>query len=70
MLFRSLAKDVSAEGIVLKRNLLELIGVREFASEAAFRNPCLPFKVPMVVCKNCNTARGASFTPRSLRAPC
>lgn len=66
----SLAKDVSAEGIVLKRNLLELIGVREFASEAAFRNPCLPFKVPMVVCKNCNTARGASFTPRSLRAPC
>ncbi|KAK4703165.1 DNA polymerase epsilon subunit 1, partial [Phenoliferia sp. Uapishka_3] len=54
----ALAKEVGAEVLVLKRNLLDLIGVREFSAEAAFRNPCLPFKVPMVVCKVCNTARG------------
>ena len=54
----ALAKDVGAEVLVLKRNLLDLIGVREFATEAAFRNPCLPFKVPMVVCRTCNIARG------------
>ncbi|ORY88326.1 DNA polymerase epsilon catalytic subunit A [Leucosporidium creatinivorum] len=53
----SLARDVLPEVLVLKRNLLDMISVREFATEAAFRNPCLPFKVPMVVCKNCNTAR-------------
>ncbi|KAM0786880.1 hypothetical protein ACM66B_002305 [Microbotryomycetes sp. NB124-2] len=53
----SLAKDVLPEVLVLKRNLLDLIGVREFATEAQFRNPCLPFKVPMVVCKTCNAVR-------------
>lgn len=53
-----LAKEVLPEMLVLKRNLLDMISVREFASEATFRNPCLPFKVPMVVCKKCNTIRG------------
>lgn len=55
-----LARDVTSEVLVLKRNLLDLINVREFAAEATFRNPCLPFKVPMVVCRTCNTARGPS----------
>lgn len=54
----SLAKDVLPEVLVLKRNLLDMISVREFAKEAVFRNPCLAFKVPMVVCKKCNTIRG------------
>lgn len=58
----SLARDVLPEVLVLKRNLLDMISVREFATEAAFRNPCLPFKVPMVVCKNCNTARGELYS--------
>ena len=54
----SLARDCSEEVIVLKRNLLDFIGVREFAKEAMFVNPCLPFKVPMVVCRACNSIRG------------
>ncbi|GEM10836.1 DNA polymerase epsilon catalytic subunit A [Rhodotorula toruloides] len=54
----ALAKDVSEEVVILKRNLLDLIGVREFAKEAIFVNPCLPFKVPMVVCRSCNSIRG------------
>lgn len=63
----SLAKDVATEVLVLKRNLLDLINVREFANEAAFKNPCLPFKVPMVVCHKCNVARGESPVPPSRR---
>ena len=58
----SLARDCSEEVIVLKRNLLDFIGVREFAKEAMFINPCLPFKVPMVVCRACNSIRG-EFAP-------
>ena len=54
----SLARDCGEEVIVLKRNLLDFIGVREFAKEAMFVNPCLPFKVPMVVCRACNSIRG------------
>ncbi|TNY23875.1 DNA polymerase epsilon catalytic subunit A [Rhodotorula diobovata] len=53
----ALARDVSEEVVVLKRNLLDLIGVREFAREATFVNPCLPFKVSMVVCRACNSIR-------------
>ncbi|GAA6015444.1 hypothetical protein JCM8202_002471 [Rhodotorula sphaerocarpa] len=53
----ALARDCSEEVVVLKRNLLDLIGVREFAKEATFINPCLPFKVPMVVCRACNSIR-------------
>ena len=57
----ALSKDVGEEVVVLKRNLLDLIGVREFAREAIFHNPCLPFKVPMVVCKLCNSIRGTPY---------
>ncbi|RSH85546.1 DNA polymerase epsilon catalytic subunit [Saitozyma podzolica] len=32
---------------ILKRNLLDLLSVREFAPEAAFRNPCESITVPM-----------------------
>ncbi|GAA5968501.1 hypothetical protein JCM11641_007661 [Rhodosporidiobolus odoratus] len=53
----ALSKDVAVEVVVLKRNLLDLIGVREFAREAIFQNPCLAFKVPMVVCRSCNSIR-------------
>ncbi|GAA5902780.1 hypothetical protein JCM6882_004064 [Rhodosporidiobolus microsporus] len=53
----AVSKDVAEEVVILKRNLLDLIGVREFAREAIFQNPCLPFKVPMVVCRSCNSIR-------------
>ena len=53
----ALARDVGAEVLVLRRNLLDVIGVREFAAEAQFRNPCLPFRVPAVVCAACNAIK-------------
>ena len=53
----SLASDLSIEVQVLRRNLLDLVGVREFSTEAAFKNPCESIVVPMVICSRCNAIR-------------
>lgn len=55
------SKEFSIEVGLLKRNLLELIGVREFSDEAEFHNPCDPFKLPMVICRLCNAMRDFDF---------
>lgn len=41
----------------LRRDLLKLIGVGNFADEATFRDPCLSFIVPEVICEYCNSCR-------------
>jgi len=41
----------------LRRNLLKLLGVREFALEAQFVNPCNSFVLPDVVCEFCGHCR-------------
>ncbi|KIJ49176.1 hypothetical protein M422DRAFT_28152 [Sphaerobolus stellatus SS14] len=56
-----LAKEFSIEVGILKRNLLDLVGVKEFADEAIFRNPCEPLKLPMVICQHCNHIRDFDF---------
>ncbi|KAE8270465.1 hypothetical protein A4X09_0g1860 [Tilletia walkeri] len=48
---------LASEVQICKRNLLDLIGVREFASEAEWRNPCEPFKLGLVICEFCNDDR-------------
>lgn len=53
----SLASDLSVSVQVLRRNLLDLVGVREFSSEAQFRNPGESLVVPMVSCGRCNAIR-------------
>ena len=57
----SLAKDYHVEFGILKRNLLDLIGIREFASEATFRNPCEPLKIANVPCRHCDVLRDFDF---------
>ncbi|KAK7064720.1 DNA polymerase epsilon catalytic subunit [Favolaschia claudopus] len=57
----ALAKDFTVEIGLVKRNLLELIGVREFATEAAFRNPCEPLKLFNVPCRHCDAIRDMDF---------
>lgn len=42
---------------LLKRNLLDLISVKEFSDQAVFRNPCDPFKLDMIICRTCNGMR-------------
>ncbi|KAF7327720.1 DNA polymerase epsilon catalytic subunit [Mycena kentingensis (nom. inval.)] len=56
-----LAKEYHVELGLLKRNLLELIGVREFAAEAIFRNPCEALKLSNVACQHCETMRDMDF---------
>jgi len=53
----SLDKSVEYSVRVLKRNLLELIHIREFSEEAKFKNPCTSFKLGQVICEYCNYCR-------------
>ncbi len=50
---RSQAQSVDG----LKKNLLRLIGTREFSTEASFVNPCLSYILPDVMCEFCNYGR-------------
>lgn len=75
----ALHRECTLEAQVCKRNLLDLIGVREFAPAAEWRNPCLSFRLPWVICQFCNDDRtldlcrdadliaSASQTPREWR---
>ncbi|CAI7838422.1 unnamed protein product, partial [Closterium sp. NIES-53] len=42
---------------VLRRQLLRVLRVREFAPEAIFRDPCRSFVLPGVICSYCNDCR-------------
>ena len=57
----SLAKEHRVEIGLLKRTLLDLIGVREFANEAIFHNPCEPLKLANVPCRHCDVLRDFDF---------
>ncbi|KAF8310468.1 DUF1744-domain-containing protein [Clavulina sp. PMI_390] len=55
------AQEFKVEVGLLRRNLLDLVGVKEFSDEAQFRNPCDPFKLDMVICRSCNNMRSMDF---------
>ncbi|KAI0746782.1 hypothetical protein C8Q80DRAFT_1105835 [Daedaleopsis nitida] len=57
----ALAKDHTLEVGLLKRNLLDVVGVREFAAEAAFQNPCEPLKLSGVPCRHCDGMKDFDF---------
>ncbi|KAJ7579680.1 hypothetical protein C8J56DRAFT_1169553 [Mycena floridula] len=57
----ALAKEHSVEVGLMKRTALELIGIKEFASEAVFRNPCEPLKLFNVPCRYCDMIRDFDF---------
>ncbi|KAF8880545.1 hypothetical protein BD779DRAFT_1548821 [Infundibulicybe gibba] len=56
-----LAKDYQVEIGLLKRNLLELISVREFSQDAIFQNPCEPLKLSSVPCRHCDALKDFDF---------
>ncbi|KAL9963852.1 hypothetical protein ACROYT_G027403 [Oculina patagonica] len=41
----------------LRRDLLRLLGIGEFSSEATFRDPCSSLVLPEVICLSCNSCR-------------
>lgn len=43
--------------MVMRKNLLKLVHVREFSAEAAFEDPCRSFTLPNVICSYCNDCR-------------
>ncbi|XP_077235840.1 DNA polymerase epsilon catalytic subunit A-like [Tasmannia lanceolata] len=53
----ALDQNVQHDILVMRKNLLKLVRVREFASEAEFRDPCLSFTLPSVICSYCNDCR-------------
>ncbi|KAI5066379.1 hypothetical protein GOP47_0019003 [Adiantum capillus-veneris] len=53
----SLDQRVQYEALVMKRNLLKLVRVKEFSPEAQFHDPCLSFTLPNVICSYCNDCR-------------
>lgn len=56
-----LAQDYQIEVGIMKKNLLELVGEREFSDKAVFNNPCDPLKLSMVTCKFCDQIRDFDF---------
>ena len=57
----ALAKEYHVEAGLVKRSTLELVGVREFAPEATFRNPCEPLKLSSIPCRHCDGLRDFDF---------
>jgi DNA polymerase epsilon subunit 1 len=52
--FFSLDPHLTRETRLLRRDLLNLVGVREFSQDANFVNPCEAFSLPLVICDFCN----------------
>jgi len=57
----ALATPFENEVGLLTRNALELLGVRAFGEDAAFRNPCAPLRLSSVPCRHCDALRDFDF---------
>ncbi|CAC5377738.1 POLE [Mytilus coruscus] len=53
----SLDSNINLQVTKMKRDLLKLIGLGEFSEESQFRDPCLSYVLPEVICKHCNHVR-------------
>lgn len=53
----------------LRRDLLRLLGVGEFSSEATFRDPCSSLVLPEVICLSCNSCRDLDLCRDPFIAP-
>lgn len=53
----SLDQSITDQVQQLRRNLLKLINIGEFSDLADWKDPCISFVLPEVICKNCNHCR-------------
>lgn len=60
--FFSLDSTVSRESRILRRDLLNIIDIREFSDEANFKNPFETFCLPQVICDYCNHCQDLDIT--------
>ena len=49
--------NIEEEVIRLRRNLLKLVGVGEFSPEAEWKDQCMSYVLPEVICPTCNHCR-------------
>ncbi|XP_030957704.1 DNA polymerase epsilon catalytic subunit A-like isoform X2 [Quercus lobata] len=53
----ALDQNVQHDVLVMRKNLLKFVRVREFAPEAEFHDPCPSFNLSNVICSYCNDCR-------------
>ena len=53
----SLDSTISAQVHKLKKDLLRLVSVGEFSEASIFKDPCLSFVLPEVICNKCSNCR-------------
>lgn len=53
----ALSTEHTVQVQILRKNLLDLLVVREFSTEAGWKNPCESLVVPMIICARCNAIR-------------
>ncbi|KAF9359459.1 DNA polymerase epsilon catalytic subunit [Mortierella sp. AD094] len=53
--------SIEREVRVMRKNLLDLIEIREFAPESAFQNPCESFVLRGVICSYCSYCQDLDF---------
>ncbi|KAH7561208.1 hypothetical protein JRO89_XS10G0191200 [Xanthoceras sorbifolium] len=53
----ALDQNIQHDVLVMRKNLLKYVRVREFAPEAEFCDPCPSFVLPNVICSYCNDCR-------------
>ncbi|CAN6606997.1 DNA polymerase epsilon catalytic subunit A [Trichomonascus vanleenenianus] len=53
----NLSRDLVVEARLLRRHLLDLVDIREFSEEAAFKNPSASLIVTQVICNSCHYVR-------------
>ncbi|XP_069681734.1 DNA polymerase epsilon catalytic subunit 1 [Periplaneta americana] len=64
----SLDSSVEEEVTKVRRNMLRLIRVGDFSDEAIWRDPCVSFVLPEVICKACNHCRDIDLCKDNHRA--
>ncbi|KAI9141033.1 DNA polymerase-like protein epsilon [Paraphysoderma sedebokerense] len=57
----NLDPQLEKEVRVMKRNLLDIVSVREFSDDARFQNPCETLKLSQVICSFCNACHDLDF---------
>ena len=62
----ALDKNIHSQVVKLKKDLLTIVGVREFSDEAQYKDPSLSFVVPQMICMKCNHCRDVDLC----RDPC
>ncbi|XP_022862888.1 DNA polymerase epsilon catalytic subunit A-like [Olea europaea var. sylvestris] len=53
----ALDQNVQHEVLIMRRNLLKLVRIREFAPEAEFQNLSMTLTLPNIICSYCNDCR-------------